>query len=87
MSRAECEQIFFYRPLRVAPDDRHSQRERRLAALGRTNAGRLLTLVFTVRGTLLRVISARDMSRAERRLYEPAYESSAENDPTIRVGG
>jgi uncharacterized DUF497 family protein len=72
VSRAECEQVFFNRPLRVAPDESHSQQEPRRAALGRTNAGRLLAVVFTVRGTLLRVISARDMSRVERRLYEQA---------------
>lgn len=35
-------------------------------------AGRLLSVVFTVRGTLVRVISARDMSRDEGRLYEQA---------------
>jgi uncharacterized DUF497 family protein len=31
--------------------------------------------VFTVRGTLIRVISARDMSRRERRVYEGAREA------------
>jgi hypothetical protein len=72
VSNAECEQIFFNRPIRVAPDEKHSQQEPRRAALGQSNAGRLLAVVFTVRGTLLRVISARDMSRAERRLYEQA---------------
>ena len=70
MSNADCEQVFFNRPIRVAPDEKHSRREPRRAALGQTNAGRLLSVVFTVRGTLLRLISARDMSRHERRLYE-----------------
>jgi len=72
VSRAECEQVFFNRPIRVAPDEKHSGQEPRRAALGRTNRGRLLSVVFTVRGTLVRVISARDMSRNERRLYEQA---------------
>jgi uncharacterized DUF497 family protein len=54
----------------VAPDLKHSSEEPRYAALGRSDAGRQLTVVFTVRGTLIRVISARDMSRPERRLYE-----------------
>jgi len=72
VSKAECEQVFFNRPIRVAPDETHSQREPRRAALGRTNAGRLLSVVFTIRGTLVRVISARDMSRDQRRLYEQA---------------
>ncbi|MBI1787570.1 MAG: BrnT family toxin [Acidobacteria bacterium] len=39
--------------------------------MGATNAG-LLSVIFTLRGTLVRVISARDMSRDERRLYEQA---------------
>lgn len=70
VSQAECEQVFFNRPIRVAPDERHSHEEPRRAALGRTDDGRLLTVVFTVRGALVRVISARDMSRRERRVYE-----------------
>jgi len=70
VSQAECEQVFFNRPIRVAPDERHSHEEPRRAALGRTDDGRLLTVVFTVRGALARVISARDMSRRERRVYE-----------------
>ena len=72
MSQSECEQPFFNRPLLVVADESHSQREARYAALGQTNAGRTLALVFTIRGTLIRVISARDMSRRERRLYEQA---------------
>ena len=70
VSQAECEQVFFNRPIRVAPDQRHSHEEPRRAALGRTNDDRFLTVVFTVRGALVRVISARDMNRRERRMYE-----------------
>src|SRR5437764_372155 len=67
VSQGECEQVFFNRPLLVAPDIEHSQREPRYAALGQTNAARRLAVVFTIRETLIRVISARDMSRRERR--------------------
>ena len=66
----ECEQIFLNRPLIVAEDGAHSQKEARHFALGRTNDGRLLFAAFTVRGEKLRVISARDMSRQERRIYQ-----------------
>jgi uncharacterized DUF497 family protein len=66
---AECEQIFFNLPLVVADDEKHSRRERRLYALGQTDAGRLLFLVFTVRRKLIRVVSARDMNRKERKVY------------------
>ncbi|MGB8296472.1 MAG: BrnT family toxin [Polyangia bacterium] len=54
------------------PGQAHSQREPRYAALGWTDQRRPLTVIFTVRGALLRVISARDMSRRERRIYEQA---------------
>ena len=70
VSQGECEQVFFNRPLLVAPDIEHSQREPRYAALGQTNAACRLAVVFTIRETLIRVISARDMSRRERRIYE-----------------
>lgn len=74
VSQTECEQIFFNRPILVAPDPEHSHQESRYAALGRTSAGRRLTIVFTVRDGLVRVISARDMSRPERRVYGQAEE-------------
>ena len=64
--------MFFNRPFVMAPDFRHSGKEPRYAALGFTSAGRKLTVVFTVRRTLIRIISVRDMSRQERRVYEQA---------------
>jgi len=67
---SESEQVFFNNPLVVAADTEHSQKESRHYALGQTDAGRRLFVVFTVRNDLLRVISARDMSRKERRAYE-----------------
>ncbi|MFQ5459262.1 MAG: BrnT family toxin [Anaerolineae bacterium] len=70
---AECEEVFFLAPLLVAEDPGHSRSERRYFALGRTLAGRRLC-VFTVRNDLIRVISARPMSRRERRVYERARE-------------
>ena len=66
----ECEQIFFNQPLIVAPDEAHSHAEPRFYALGRTDAQRPLFVVFTIRKNLIRVVSARKMSRAEREVYE-----------------
>lgn len=43
--------------------------EERYIAYGRTNANRLLTVIFTLRNHKIRVISARNMSKKERRLY------------------
>ena len=72
VSPGECEEVIFQRPVLIAPDRAHSQKEPRYAALGQTAGGRRLTIVFTIRGTLIRVISARAMSRRERRVYEQA---------------
>jgi len=66
----ECEQVFFNKPLLVLEDPRHSLAQNRWAAFGKTDAGRLLAVVFTKRGNLLRVISARDMNKKERQFYE-----------------
>jgi uncharacterized DUF497 family protein len=66
---SECEQIFFNQPLIVAADVAHSEQEGRFFVLGQSDAGRELFLVFTLRGDLIRVISARDMSRKERKVY------------------
>ncbi len=65
----EAEDIFFHTPLIVRGDVRHSRREKRYYALGQTGAGRHLFAAFTIRGSLLRVISVRDMNRRERDAY------------------
>ena len=79
VSPAECEQVFFSEPLVVAHDAMHSGHEPRYYALGRTNGGRRLFLVVTLRGKLIRVISARDVSRRERREYEHARHKAEES--------
>jgi uncharacterized protein len=68
----EAEEAFFNQPVVVVDDTRHSVNERRFVLHGVTNAGRGLTVIFTTRGLLIRVISARDMSRKERGAYEKA---------------
>ena len=72
VSTGECEEVFFNLPLLLHPDSKHSQAEVRYYVLGQTNAGRRLFIAFTLRGTKIRVISARDMSRKERAVYEQA---------------
>lgn len=71
--QAEAEQVFFNDPLLVVPDMKHGAEEPRLHALGHTEDGRLLHISFTLRnaGTLIRVISARTMSRKEKTIYVP----------------
>jgi uncharacterized DUF497 family protein len=72
VSRVECEEVFFNEPLVAASDVTHSDTEPRFYALGQTDEARLLFVVFAVREKLIRVISARDMSRYERKEYERA---------------
>jgi uncharacterized protein len=74
---AECEELFFNRPLIIASDEHHSAGEERFYALGQSDSGRLVFVVFTIRGLLIRVISARDMSRKERRVFSRHEKSSA----------
>jgi uncharacterized DUF497 family protein len=74
VDQSEAEEVFFNHPLLMLEDLRHRDQEIRFHALGRTLAGRLLHIAFTLRegDTLIRVISARDMHRKERIIYEQA---------------
>ena len=72
ISQAQCEQVFFNEPLLLLDDAKHSQREPRYYALGKTDADERLFIVFTVRETSIRVISARRMNKKERQKYEQA---------------
>ena len=74
VAQAQAEEVFFNQPLLMLEDLRHREQEARFHALGKTLDGRLLHVTFTLRGddTLIRVISARDMHRKERSVYEQA---------------
>ena len=74
---SECEEMFFNRPLVVADDIKHSEKENRFYALGHADSGRMLFVVFTVRQNLIRVVSARDMSQKERKVYESHEEKGS----------
>lgn len=78
VSDAEAEQVFFGVPLLLLVDGSHSEAEPRFHALGQTVAARRLHVTFTIRGdaTLIRVISARDMHRKERAVYESKAQES-----------
>lgn len=74
VSQAEAEQVFFNHPLLLLLDDKHSQTEMKYHAYGISDSGRKLHITFTLREceTLIRVISARDMHRKERMIYDKA---------------
>ncbi len=69
VTKTECEEIFFNQRLIVLEDIEHSQRETHWFALGKTNDNRQLFIAFILRGSLIRVISARIMSKTERSIY------------------
>ena len=66
----ECEEVFFNEPFVAQRDEDHSFREERFYALGKTNSGRRLFVVFTIRNKLIPIISVRDMTRSERVAYK-----------------
>lgn len=76
VSNSECEEIFFNTPFIVSYDRAHSGVEQRYYALGRTNTERYIFIVFTIRNDRIRVISAREMNRKERAIYENQEKSS-----------
>jgi uncharacterized protein len=69
VSPEDAEDVFFNDPLVVRADVRHSRNEKRYYALGQTSGERYLFVAFTIRGSLVRVISVRDMNRKEREAY------------------
>ena len=76
VSAEEAEDVFFNEPLVVRSDVRHSKKEKRYYALGQTGAGRFLFAAFTIRDSMIRVVSVRDMNRREREAYAN-YEKKA----------
>ena len=74
VTQSEAEEVFFNPPLLLLEDTRHGGQESRFHALGKTHERRTLHIAFTLRqeGTLICVISARDMHRKERSIYEQA---------------
>jgi uncharacterized protein len=62
--------IFEDRFAEVEPDLAHSVEENRFICLGTSEQGRLRAVVFTERGNTIRIISAREATRKERKHYE-----------------
>jgi uncharacterized protein len=54
--------------------------ESRVWALGNTDAGRYLTLVYTVRGNKIRAVTAHTTKRKHRRVYDEAIRAK---DPEV----
>ncbi len=66
----EAEDIFLNEETIFSEDIKHSKKERRFQALGLSAKGRKLFISFTIRKNKVRIISARDMSKKERKAYD-----------------
>jgi len=67
---SECEEIFFDDQKIALKDVLHSEKEKRLIIFGKTKKDRLLFVVYTKRITKIRIISARDADKKEKKMYE-----------------
>lgn len=70
VNKEEAEEIFYNEPVFIFKDVKHSVKEERFVAYGISDQGRGLTVVFSLREKKIRIISARDQSRKERRIHE-----------------
>ncbi len=59
----DCESLTIYDPL-------HSESEERFILIGVSNKGRILLIAHTKRKNKIRIISARKVTKKERRFYE-----------------
>jgi uncharacterized protein len=75
---SECEDVFFNQPLIIVADKQNSQLENRFFALGATEKNRWLFVSFTIRNELIRIISARDMTKSEQRKYDEKLTKNAD---------
>lgn len=66
----ESEEVFFQKPLLLFPDTKHSSKEKRFIALGRTKNNIWLIISYTMREEKIRIISARMQNQKERKIYE-----------------
>ena len=72
----ETEEMFLSGPF-VVSDLMHSTKiEKRFQALGKTKSNRCLFAAFTIRNNKIRIISVRDMSKREERIYEELEKNS-----------
>lgn len=70
ITKEECEEVSLNRPLKVFDDKKHSQDEIRFVAYGKTDVGKRLTIIFTLRLGKIRIISARKQNKRENKIYE-----------------
>ena len=72
----QSEEIFLDENLLVIEDIKHSQKENRQIAIGKTFDKTLLFIVFTIRNKKIRIISARKANTKEKKVYEQLKKNS-----------
>ncbi len=78
VTNQEAEEAFINEPVFSFQDDKHSSPSEKLGMIwGSTKKGRRLTIIYTVRNNIIRVISARDMNKKERREYEKKVKTNS----------
>ena len=75
VANKEAEEVFESEPKFVIEDKKHLLVEKRFQLWGTTSKKRKLSIIFTLRDKKIRIISARDMNRKERRAYEKEIEA------------
>lgn len=76
VTNKEAEEVFENKPIFIFEDVKHSLVERRYMVWGKTDNDRRLTIFFTIRNNKVRIISARDMQKKERRVYEEKIQNN-----------
>jgi len=76
VTNKESEEAFENAEKFLHKDEKHSTLEQRYMLWGATKNGRQLSIIFTLRDSFVRVISARDMNKKERRAYEKIKKDS-----------
>ena len=71
----EARAVFADPLTRLFDDEEHSIDERREAAVGYSQRGRLLMVFFTEREASIRIFSAREVTKRERQDYEKNFVS------------
>ena len=70
ITNKEAEEVFDNESKFIFEDIKHSKTEKRYGIFGQSKNGKLLSIVFTIRNNKIRIITARNMSKKERRSYE-----------------
>ena len=83
VSSAECEEVF-YNDAYFAQAAKYSGGEKRYILFGKTDNGRELAVVFTVRRNKIRIISARDQNRKEKKFFHEKQDKETQNNTEVQ---